>query len=171
MVLSEACRCGLLGRRSQNVPIRRRSRPEMCTRRSVESSGRSRGFKFALLSGVAAYLSGTKQVIVPESGQGALGPSLIPVGQEYEDYRNHPLFTHRMTVFLSALLDHKVRYTHPRLWHTKAETLAEFVANCLRLPMARTGCKHGRVGRIQCEFRCPARGASAASAPRVCSGA
>ena len=130
MVLSEACRCGLLGRRSQNVPIRRRSRPEMCTRRSVESSGRSRGFKFALLSGVAAYLSGTKQVIVPESGQGALGPSLIPVGQEYEDYRNHPLFTHRMTVFLSALLDHKVRYTHPRLWHTKAETLAEFVANC-----------------------------------------
>ena len=97
---------------------------------SVETSARSRGFKFALLSGVAAHLSGAQQIIVPESGQGALGPSLVPVGQAYEDYRNHPLFTDRMAVFLSALFGHEVRYIYPRLWHTKAETLAEFVANC-----------------------------------------
>ena len=99
-------------------------------KRSIETSGRSRGFKFALLSGVAAYLSQAEQVIVPESGQGALGPVLVPVGQAYEDYRNHPLFTDRMAVLLSALLGHKVRYTYPRLWHTKGETLAEFVAHC-----------------------------------------
>ena len=97
---------------------------------SVETSARSRGFKFALLSGVAAHLSGAQQIIVPESGQGVLGPSLVPVGQAYEDYRNHPLFTDRMAVFLSALFGHGVRYIYPRLWHTKAETLAEFVANC-----------------------------------------
>ena len=97
---------------------------------SVESSARSRGFKFALLSGLAAYLSQADRVIMPESGQGALGPVLIPVGQAYEDYRNHPLFTDRMTVFLSVLFGHKVRYTYPRLWHTKGETLAEFVAKC-----------------------------------------
>ena len=41
---------------------------------------------------------------MPESGQGALGPALAPVGQAYADYRNHPLFTGRMEKFLFALL-------------------------------------------------------------------
>lgn len=99
-------------------------------RGSVETSARSRGFKFALLSGIAAYLSQARQVIVPESGQGALGPVLVPVGQAYEDYRNHPLFTDRMEVFLSSLFGHEIRYTYPRLWHTKAETVAAFTAAC-----------------------------------------
>src|SRR5262249_52636425 len=45
----------------------------------VESSARSRGFKFALISGLAAYLAKAGQVIVPESGQGALGPALVTV--------------------------------------------------------------------------------------------
>ena len=95
---------------------------------SVEASARSRGFKFALLSGLAAYLSQAERIIMPESGQGALGPVLLPVGQAYEDYRNHPMFTDRMAVFLLALFGHQVHFTYPRLWHTKAETLAEFVA-------------------------------------------
>ena len=94
----------------------------------AETSARSRGFKFAALSGVAAFLSGADKVIMPESGQGSLGPSLVPVGHVYEDYRSHPQFTDRMTAFLTALLDYGVRYSHPRLWHTKAETLCEFVA-------------------------------------------
>lgn len=97
---------------------------------SVETSGRSRGFKFALLSGIAAYLSQSRRVIVPESGQGVLGPVLVPVGQAYEDYRNHPLFTNRMEAFLLALFGHEVRYTFPQLWCTKAETIAEFIAAC-----------------------------------------
>ena len=97
---------------------------------SVEPSARSRGFKFTLLSGVATYLSKTSQVIMPESGQGALDSALVPVGQAYEDYRNHPFFTGRMTVFLSALLNHRIHYAYPRLWHTKAETLADFLKNC-----------------------------------------
>jgi hypothetical protein len=62
----------------------------------VESTARSRGFKFALISGLAAYLVKARQVIVPESGQGALGPALVPVGQYYYDFRNHPLFSIRM---------------------------------------------------------------------------
>lgn len=96
----------------------------------VESTARSRGFKFALISALAAYLSGAKQIIFPESGQGALGPTLVTVGQAYEDYRSHPLFTTRMETFLYALLGHRVRFTFPRLWHTKAETLREFVDQC-----------------------------------------
>ena len=96
----------------------------------VESSARSRGFKFALISGLAAYLAKAGQIIVPESGQGALGPALVTVGQAYEDYRSHPLFTDRMEKFIFALLDHQVRFQFPRLWFTKGETLTEFLKVC-----------------------------------------
>jgi hypothetical protein len=97
------------------------------TRRFSESSARSRGFKFALISGIAAYLSKASQIIVPESGQGALGPTLVPVGQAYEDYRSHPLFTDRMQKFFTALLNFNVRFVFPQLWSTKGETLAKYV--------------------------------------------
>ncbi len=73
-------------------------------RRFVESSARSRGFKFAVLSGLAAYLAKANKVFVPESGQGALGPAIVTVGQAYEDFRNHPRFTKKMSAFLKALL-------------------------------------------------------------------
>ena len=100
------------------------------TRAFVEPTARSRGFKFALISGLAAYLADAGTVIVPESGQGALGPTLVTVGQAYEDYRSHPLFTGRMEMFLNALLGHRVRYSFPQLWQTKAETLKKFVDEC-----------------------------------------
>lgn len=95
-----------------------------------ESSARSRGFKFATISGVTAYLSKATQVVVPESGQGSLGPTLVPVGQTYEDYRNHPLFTDLMEMYLEALFDYKPHFEFPRLWYTKGETLKEFVTEC-----------------------------------------
>ena len=98
--------------------------------RLVETSVRSRGFKFALISAIAAYLSQAQQIIVPESGQGVVGPALVPVGQVYEDYRCHPRFTDHMETFVSALFDYKVCYIHPRLWCTKGETLAEFLDRC-----------------------------------------
>lgn len=96
----------------------------------VESSARSRGFKFALISGLAAYLAKAGRIIVSESGQGSLGPALVTVGQAYEDYRSHPLFTERMERFLAALLGHQVRFEFPRLWYTKGETLSKFVNEC-----------------------------------------
>ena len=96
--------------------------------RNPESSARSRGFKFALLSGIAAYLAEATRIIIPESGQGALGPSLVPVGHAYEDYRNHPLFTQRMEKFLNALLGQTAKFEFPHLWHTKGETLAAYLA-------------------------------------------
>ena len=97
---------------------------------SLESTARSRGFKFALISGLAAYLAKARDIIVSESGQGSLGPPLVTVGQAYEDYRTHPLFTQRMETFLKAILGHEVRFQFPRIWHTKAETLAEYVNQC-----------------------------------------
>lgn len=98
--------------------------------RNAESSARSRGFKFGVVSAIAAYLTNAPSAIMPESGQGALAPALLPVGQAYEDYRNHPVFTVLMEKFIAALFGHPIRYTFPRLWTTKAETLREFVDSC-----------------------------------------
>jgi hypothetical protein len=103
-----------------------------------ESSGRSRGFKFALVSAIAAFLANAKTIVVPESGQGVLGPSLVPVGHAYEDYRSHPLFTRRMEVFVEALFGAKVAFTFPRIWMTKGETLLEYVTTCVEAPWAST---------------------------------
>lgn len=91
-----------------------------------ESSFRSRAFKFALLTGVAAFLARLSTVIVAESGQGILGPPLLSVGQEYEDLRAHPYFFDRMAAFLGKLLGTDICYAYPRIWYTKAETLIEY---------------------------------------------
>ncbi|MGB3539111.1 MAG: 7-cyano-7-deazaguanine synthase [Mesorhizobium sp.] len=94
-----------------------------------ETSARSRGFKFALISGLAAYLAGAKDILIPESGQGAFGPALVlSATHAHPDYRNHPLFAARMTRFLEALLGKPVHFAFPRLWHTKGQTLQEFAA-------------------------------------------
>jgi 7-cyano-7-deazaguanine synthase in queuosine biosynthesis len=95
--------------------------------RHKEPSVRSRGFKFALISGIAAYLTGAGRVIVPESGQGAIGPALATTGYVHADFRNHPAFTVRMTRFLKALLGRSITYEFPRIWSTKGETLKEFL--------------------------------------------
>ena len=76
-----------------------------------EATGMSRGFKFAMISGLAAYLTGANKIIVPESGQGALGPPLVSVGHAYHDHRNHPRFTRRMERFLGSAS----RTAHPLL--------------------------------------------------------
>lgn len=94
--------------------------------RFVESSARSRGFKFTMLSGIAAYLTKASEIMMPESGQGALGPVLVPVGHAYGDCRNYPRFTGKMAQFLTALLSHKVGFSFPRIWYTKGETLREY---------------------------------------------
>ena len=91
-----------------------------------ESSARSRGFKFSLITGIAAYLTDAKEIAIPESGQGAIGPALIGVGHAYPDYRNHPLFTIRMERFLRLLLGKSARYVFPRIWNTKGQTLREY---------------------------------------------
>lgn len=98
------------------------------TGNSLETSARSRGFKFAMMSAVAAYLTDVEKVIVPESGQEAIGSALLTVGQRYPDYRSSPLFTKRMEFFLRALFGRTFTFEFPRIWNTKSETLREFAA-------------------------------------------
>ena len=92
----------------------------------VERSFRARAFKFWVLAGVAAFLAQVEEVIVAESRQGILGPSLVCVGPEHEDVRTHPYFLDRMAEFLRKLFGAEVRYVYPRMWSTKAQTLTEY---------------------------------------------
>ncbi|PCI11648.1 hypothetical protein COB72_00420 [bacterium] len=121
----------LASKQSKGVPAVSRTEPFATVPyqvkcKSRESSGRSRGFKFALLSGVAAFLTGAQRIVLPESGQGSLAPAMLPAGQAYEDYRNHPLFTVRMEKFLKALFGVEVRYEYPHIWQTKGQTIAKY---------------------------------------------
>ena len=95
---------------------------------SRESSVRSRGFKFAAITAIAAHLSNVMTIIVPESGQGALGPVLLPLHQIYADYRNHPTFFRKMERFIKALLGFVVTYEQPRLWYTKGQTIKAYLS-------------------------------------------
>lgn len=96
---------------------------------SGETSARSRGFKFALISGIAAYLAEASQIVLPESGQGIFGPALVTSSaQAYPDFRSHPLFAMRMERFLGALLKRSIRFIFPRIWSTKGETLKAYAA-------------------------------------------
>ena len=95
---------------------------------SAEDSARSRGFKFAAITAIAAHLSKVTRIIVPESGQGAIGPVLLPLRNIYPDYRNHPAFFRLMEKFIQALLGISITYEQPRLWYTKGQTIAAFLA-------------------------------------------
>jgi 7-cyano-7-deazaguanine synthase in queuosine biosynthesis len=99
-----------------------------CNMPNREATSRSRGFKFAMISSIAAHLAGADEIIIPESGQGAIGPALVHVGHAYPDFRNHPLFAIRMERFVNQLFGTTLRFVFPRLWHTKGETLREFVS-------------------------------------------
>jgi len=94
---------------------------------SRESSVRSRGFKFAAITAIAAQLSRLGKIVVPESGQGALGPVLLPLHNIYADYRNHPTYFRKMERFIKALLGYDVKYEQPRLWSTKGQTISAYL--------------------------------------------
>jgi ribosomal protein L31E len=93
--------------------------------RHREPSYRSRAFVFGIMAGIAAYLLSAKEIFVAESGQGALGPWLTPVGNEAPDVRLHPSFTRRIGALLKLVLGTEVTHIHPQLWKTKGETLQE----------------------------------------------
>lgn len=106
-------------RRFMTVPYKVR----LERRQRVESTARSRGFKFAVITGIAACLAGVERIVVTESGQGALGPVLATLGQAYPDYRVHPAFTRRIEHLFAKLSGETVRYEYPRIFDTKGETI------------------------------------------------
>ena len=95
--------------------------------RSRDGGVRSRGFKFAAITAVAGHLCGVSGILVPESGQGALGPVLLPLHNVYADYRNYPAFFRKMEGFIATLLGYSVTYKQPRLWYTKGQTISLYL--------------------------------------------
>jgi len=91
-----------------------------------ETSARSRGFKFLMIAGIAAHLSGADDVLVSESGQGVFGPALVTAAHAYPDFRSHPLFAVKMESLLALLFGRRIRIVFPRLWSTKGETIRLF---------------------------------------------
>ena len=94
---------------------------------SHETSGRGRAFKFAAASGLAATLSNVSEIIVPESGSGALGPVLVRYNRMYSDFRSHPKFFRQMEAFLAVLLNRQLTFKLPRLESTKGESLRAYL--------------------------------------------
>lgn len=90
-----------------------------------EPSYRTRALIYGVMGAIAAQLSGANRIMVSESGQGALGPWLVPVGNEALDIRMHPAYTSQLTQFVNSALGIQVAYEHPRLWSTKGQTLRE----------------------------------------------
>lgn len=90
-----------------------------------EPSYRTRALIYGVMGAIAAQLSGASRIIVSESGQGALGPWLVPVGNEALDIRMHPAYTSQLARFVNLTLDIQIAYEHPRLWYTKGQTLRE----------------------------------------------
>jgi hypothetical protein len=125
--------------------------------RYCEPSYRSRAFVFGVMAGIAAHLLEVPKVFISESGQGALGPWLLPVGNEAPDLRMHPLFTSQFAAMLKLILGREIAHVHPQLWKTKGQTLSELrelgaddgwwlTSSCARDP------RHVALGnrRIQC---------------------
>ena len=101
-----------------------------------ETSCRSRGFKFSMLGALAAYLSGSRRIVVPESGQGALGP--VFASHRHGDYRTHPIFLRKMERFVRVLLGADIRFEFPRLWSTKGQTLRAAISAVSDVPWRKT---------------------------------
>jgi 7-cyano-7-deazaguanine synthase in queuosine biosynthesis len=97
----------------------------------AEQTFRTRSFIFCVLAGLASYLAEAESVIIPEAGQGSLGPSIVPLGAESPHRGSHPGFTRRMAEFFAAFWKKEIRILHPQLWRTKGEVLALLKTNRL----------------------------------------
>ena len=108
-------------RRFDQIPF------EVTVRNGPEISQRFRGWKFLAIAAIACQIAGLRRIVIPESGQSALGPVLEPLHNSWPDYRNHPAHVRNMQHLMNTLLEADLKYEQPRLWHTKGETVSEYL--------------------------------------------
>jgi hypothetical protein len=94
----------------------------------AEPTFRSRPFTYYLLTAYGALLNGTYRVLIPENGQGSLGGSLVPLGDEVQHRSCHPGFTTRLSQLLEKLENKRVSFEHPALFETKGQVMSALVA-------------------------------------------
>lgn len=89
-----------------------------------EPTFRTRTFLFLTSAAVACRVTGANRVAIAENGQGALGPALVPVGNEHPYVSSHPRFVRSLRLFLECLLDGWApNFTQPNLWKVKSSLL------------------------------------------------
>lgn len=116
------------------VPLR------MHTIHHAEESYRTRAFLFTTLAAIASRLTGNLDVIVPENGIGAIGPSLVPFSTEHPHRAAHPGFTLRLAEFLRTLRRTPPKFAFPHLWKTKGEVLHDLAGHGLEGWQASRSC-------------------------------
>jgi len=95
-----------------------------------EASGRIRTFVFFTLACIAARMADAEAVLVPENGQGTLGPVVVPFGREHPLMTSHPRFTRLLREFLTALWGTPAPvFRHPWVFTTKGEMLTRLQAS------------------------------------------
>lgn len=94
----------------------------------TEPTFRSRPFVYDMLAGYGAALAQPAKIVIPENGQGSLGGSLVPLGDEAPHRSCHPGFTSRLTRLIHALTNVTVQFEHPALFLTKGQVLAQLAS-------------------------------------------
>lgn len=114
-----------------------------------EQSYRTRTFLFFTLAALAAVKLKADTVVVGENGVGAIGPSMVPYGDECPHRTTHPAFTRRLAHFINALLGAEISFDHPQKFRTKGQVLSEAICagvigwetthSCARDPRSKLG--------------------------------
>lgn len=97
---------------------------QVCSRRHAEKSYRTRSFLFLVVTAIACKLAGGKRLVIPESGQGSLGPCLTRTGSEYPYRGMYPKFIEYVQRWLSVIWPaSSITIEQPFIWNTKAQML------------------------------------------------
>jgi 7-cyano-7-deazaguanine synthase in queuosine biosynthesis len=124
--------------------------------KNPELTFRTRPFLYFSVAAVAALQSDVTDVVIPENGQGSLGPSFVVVGDEWPHRSTHPGHTSRLATLIRLLTGQAVTFRHPRLFMTKGQVLREVFANALPEVKASWSCardvrRHKAAGeRLHC---------------------
>lgn len=90
-----------------------------------EQSYRSRPLVYFTFAAVASAVAGAEKVLVGESGQGAIGPALLPFANEWPFRSTHPAFLSRLGQFLQAVYGQSIQIEAAQVWRTKGEVLLD----------------------------------------------
>ena len=93
-----------------------------------EPTFRTRPLIYDMLACQGAAMAQPASVLIPENGQGSLGGSLVPLGQEAPHRSCHPGFTSRLSKLVEALTGVAVPIEHPALFKTKGQVLTQLAA-------------------------------------------
>jgi 7-cyano-7-deazaguanine synthase in queuosine biosynthesis len=113
-----------------------------------EPTYRARTFIFYTIAALAAVKVGATRVIIGENGVGALGPSMLPDGDECPHRTTHPAFTRRLALFINRVLGSQVTFEHPQRYSTKGQVLRRAVAHGVTGWEATHSCTRGRRDRL-----------------------